>query len=182
MIAIKLNGTWATLVLVSAMGLLAAGCGSSSSKLQSSGPPEPDGRGAGAGPGGPSGPRGPSSADVLAKLPGGDEFATAKKVYANNNCARCHKLGETGGGPPAPKGGAQAGEKAGGPGGKGPRGGMVPDLTTVGADAKHTKEWITEHIRNPKAHTPQSRMPASGPEKISDADLDALAAYLASRK
>jgi cbb3-type cytochrome oxidase cytochrome c subunit len=57
-----------------------------------------------------------------------------------------------------------------------------PDLTMVGVDAKHTKEWIADHVRNPKAHTPQSRMPASGPEKISDADLDALAAYLASRK
>ena len=79
--------------------------------------------------------------------------------------------------------GGPGGEKAAGPGGKGPRGGMGgPDLTTVGADAKHTKEWIAEHIRNPKAHTPQSRMPASGPEKIGDADLDALAAYLASRK
>ena len=110
---------------------------------------------------------------MLAKLPGGDEFAAGKKVYADNNCVRCHKLGDAGGGQTAAKGGP-GGEKAAGPGGKGPRGGMGgPDLTTVGEDAKHTKEWIAEHIRNPKAHTPQSRMPASGPEKIGDADLDA---------
>src|SRR3954469_2408862 len=39
-----------------------------------------------------------SPQDVLAKLPGGDEFAAGKKVYADNKCANCHKLGDTGGG------------------------------------------------------------------------------------
>jgi cbb3-type cytochrome oxidase cytochrome c subunit len=115
---------------------------------------------------------------VLAKLPGGEEFAAGKHVYANNGCVRCHQLGETGGRPGGP-----GGSGGGMPGGKGPRGGMSgPDLTKVGAEPAHTKEWIAAHVRDPKTHKPQSRMPASGPEKISDADLDALAAYLASRK
>ena len=116
--------------------------------------------------------------EVLAKLPGGAEFAAGKRVYANNGCVRCHKLGETGGG-----GGPAMGGPPPGPGGKGPRGGSGgPDLSRTGADPVHTKEWIAAHIRDPKSHQPRSRMPASGPDKINDADLDALAAYLASRK
>ncbi len=107
----------------------------------------------------------PDNATVLAKLPGGAEFAVGKKVYADNNCARCHKLGETGGGPSGP-GGAMSG----------------PDLTKVGADLERTKQWLADHVRNPKSHKPQSRMPASGPEKINDGDLSALADYLVSRK
>ena len=120
-------------------------------------------------------PGAPTAADVLAKLPGGQEYAAGKKVYADNNCAKCHKLGDTGGAPPAPKDGP--------PGGKGMSGGMSgPDLTATGAKAAHTKQWLADHVRDPKTHSPQSKMPASGPDKISDADLDALAEYLASRK
>jgi mono/diheme cytochrome c family protein len=62
----------------------------------------------------------------------------------------------------------------GGPGG--------PDLTNVGAKPEHTKEWLAEHIRQPTKHTQGSKMPPFPPEKISDADLDKLATYLASRK
>ena len=60
-------------------------------------------------------------------------------------------------------------------------GGMAkgPQLTTVGA--KRTRDWIVEHIRNPKAHNQQSRMPAFA-GKISDADLQAVGDYLASLK
>ncbi len=134
---------------------------------------------------GPMGGGGPDSATVLAKLPGGAEFAVGKKVYADNKCAQCHKLGETGGGPGGMMGGppgAPDGTKGGPPGGPG-RGGMGgPDLTKVGAEPEHTKQWLTDHVRNPKAHKPQSRMPASGADKISDSDLSALADYLASRK
>jgi mono/diheme cytochrome c family protein len=108
-------------------------------------------------------PAGPSAEEVLAKLPGGDDVAAGKKIYVNTNCANCHKLGE-------------AGSR---PGGRGPRG---PDLTSVGADSEHTKQWIADHIRNPKTHKPQSRMPAYGPDKITDADLAVLAEYLAGRK
>ncbi len=144
---------------MAAVGLLLAGCGK---PVPSTGPGTPP----------PTGPGpGPSSAggDVLSKLPGGDEFAAGKKVYADNNCARCHKLGDTGGGGPM--------------GAKGGPGGMNgPDLSSVGADAAHTPRWLADHVRDPKAHKPQSRMPASGPDKIADADLTALSAYLASRK
>ena len=117
---------------------------------------------------------------MLAELPGGAEHATGKKVYADNNCARCHKLSETGG--------AAMGEMSGPPGrpggpGMGGRPGMGgPDLTKTAAAADHTKDWLAAHIRDPKTHRQRSSMPPSGPDKISDADLDALAAYLASMK
>jgi cbb3-type cytochrome oxidase cytochrome c subunit len=56
-----------------------------------------------------------------------------------------------------------------------------PDLSHVGADPTHTSDWLIEHIRNPKAHKPDSRMPAFE-GKISDEDLKAIAEYLASLK
>lgn len=148
---------------VAVVGLFLAGCGKPAPST-GTGTPPPSGPGPG------NGPAPSAGGDVLSKLPGGDEFAAGKKVYADNNCARCHKLGDTGGG--------------GGPmGAKGGPGGMNgPDLTAVGADAAHTARWLADHVRDPKAHKPQSRMPASGPDKIADADLTALSAYLASRK
>jgi cbb3-type cytochrome oxidase cytochrome c subunit len=57
-----------------------------------------------------------------------------------------------------------------------------PDLTAVGRTPEHTVDWLAAQIRDPKTHKPTSRMPAFGPEKLPDADLKALAAYLASRK
>ena len=110
---------------------------------------------------------GPPPEEVLAKLPGGEEFAAGKKLYANNKCANCHKLGETGSGP---------GGKMGGPPGRG------PDLTSTGANPEHTRQWLADHIRDPKTHKAESRMPTFGPDRISDADLALLAEYLASRK
>ena len=158
--------------------------------LGAAGCTKPDDTGGGTTPLGPMGGGGPDSATVLAKLPGGAEFAVGKKVYADNKCAQCHKLGETGGGPGGMMGGPPSGGPdgmKGGPDGMPPgvpgRGGMGgPDLTKVGAEPEHTKQWITDHVRNPKAHKPQSRMPANGADKISDGDLSALADYLASRK
>ena len=132
------------------MGLVLLGCG----KKPEASPAQP-------GPGGMPGPGGgPSAEEVSGKLPGGYEFVAAKKVYANNNCANCHKLGETGGG-----------KRPGG-----------PDLTTVGAKPEHTKQWIADHVRDPKSHKGKSMMPAYGADKISDADLNLLAEYLASQK
>lgn len=63
------------------------------------------------------------------------------------------------------------------------RGGMGkgPDLAKVGADPKHTPEWLTEHIKNPKSHKLDSRMPAFA-SKINDDDLRALVEFLASLK
>ena len=56
-----------------------------------------------------------------------------------------------------------------------------PDLGKLGADAAHTPQWLADHVRNPKAHKPQSRMPAYA-GKIPEEDLIALADYLASLK
>jgi cbb3-type cytochrome oxidase cytochrome c subunit len=79
--------------------------------------------------------------------------AAGQSIYAANNCARCHALG--------------------GQGGR-----MGPDLTRVGAAPGRTAQWLMEHVRNPKAHNPSSRMPAFS--SINDQDLTALGAYLAS--
>ena len=248
---IRIRTSWAwpvRLGLVFMAGCLLQGCNKDKSSTEPTGGP-PQG----------SPPQGPgaSATDVLAKLPGGEEFAAAKKVYANNNCANCHKLGDTGGGmrggppegiggPPGgfggPKGGPPGGfggpkggppdgkggppEGAGGPKGGppdgkggppegtggpkggppegfggpgGPKGGPPdgkgggrpggnrggpggPDLTHVGSNPEHTAQWLADHIRDPKSHKPQSRMPTYGSDKISDADLMLLAQYLASQK
>ena len=50
-----------------------------------------------------------------------------------------------------------------------------------GGEAEHTAAWLVAHIKNPKAHNPGSRMP-SFEGHISDKDLLALGAYLASLK
>ena len=151
------------LVLFFLAALAVAGCEKKVSAPTSAGPiPAPQGGMPGGG------------AAVAEKLPGGPEFAAGKKLYADNNWARCHKLGETGG---APMGGPPGGMK-GGPGGMG----SGPELTMTGANPAHTPEWLSAHIRDPKAHSPQSRMPATGPDRLSDADLKVLAEYLAGRK
>jgi mono/diheme cytochrome c family protein len=82
--------------------------------------------------------------------------AAGRSVFEANGCARCHSIG--------------------GQGGR-----MGPDLTRVGAEAGHTPQWLVEHVKNPKAHNPSSRMPAFE-GRISDRDLLALGAYLASLK
>ena len=81
--------------------------------------------------------------------------AAGKTVYANNGCAKCHAISG--------------------------QGGNGPDLTRVAANPEHTSEWLVAHIKNPKAHNPGSRMP-SFEGRISDKDLLALGAYLASLK
>jgi cbb3-type cytochrome oxidase cytochrome c subunit len=69
---------------------------------------------------------------------------------------------------------------AGGTAGGGGRGRMRgPNLGTVGA--AHTVDWLMTHVRNPRAHTPDSSMPAYE-AKIPPQDLRALAEYLASLK
>jgi mono/diheme cytochrome c family protein len=90
---------------------------------------------------------------------GGEPQASSpgQKVFAANGCARCHSLGA----------GAGPGHKV--------------DLSRVGADPSHTVEWISEHIRDPKSHRPDSRMPAYA-NRIPAQDLRVLAEYLASLK
>ena len=160
------HGIFVALVGI-AFGLVAIGCGQEKETTSGNTPAPTTGTPSG-------GPPGATPEEVLAKLPGGAEFAAGKKAYANNGCVRCHKLGETGGssGPGGP----------GGPG-KGKSGGRgAPDLTKAGSQAEHTKPWLADHIRDPKAHNQRSSMPLYGPDKISNADLDNLAEYLASMK
>jgi mono/diheme cytochrome c family protein len=91
------------------------------------------------------------------------QTASARPLF-ENNCAKCHTI--PGSAPPAD--------------GKGGRG-KGPDLTRVGADSTHTVDWIAEHIRNPKTHKPDSRMP-SFDGKLQPADIRALAEMLAAMK
>ena len=115
-----------------------------------------------------SGP-GPSagSANSGATSPNSDPLAAGRKLF-DANCARCHTVGGSG---------SSSGEGGGKMGGRG-RG---PDLSKVGADRSHTIDWLMAHIRNPKAHNPDSRMPAFE-GKLKDEELRALAVYLASLK
>lgn len=87
---------------------------------------------------------------------GGSAVEKGKAVYASFRCAQCHRIGGQGG--------------SGG-----------PDLSRVGANPSRTPEWLKEHIKNPRAHSPSSRMPGFE-GKIPDADLDNLVAYLGSLK
>jgi mono/diheme cytochrome c family protein len=101
-----------------------------------------------------------------------DRLAAGRRVFEANDCARCHAVG---GGP------AGAGSPDGVPRmGRGGRN-RGPDLAHVGQDPAHTVAWLMEHVRDPKSHKPESRMP-SFEGKISEDDLRALAEYLASLK
>lgn len=62
------------------------------------------------------------------------------------------------------------------------RGGKGPNLAKIAADPKHTKSWISEHIRNPKSHNEDSKMPKFDSGKMKDAELKTLVDYLASLK
>src|SRR5437764_14915900 len=84
------------------------------------------------------------------------QLANAPALMQTNGCGRCH-------------------------GGGGGRRGNGPDLSHEGADPQHTAQWIADHIKNPQSHTPGSRMPAFA-GKMSDSDIQAVAAYLASLK
>jgi mono/diheme cytochrome c family protein len=83
-------------------------------------------------------------------------IAEGKKVYEANRCANCHAISGKGG-------------KAG------------PDLTRTGADPKHTAAWFEAEVKNPKAHKPDSKMPAYA-DRIKGHELQSLAAYLTSLK
>jgi mono/diheme cytochrome c family protein len=137
-----------TAAILFAFLVAVTGCGSTKDSSNSETKMEPD-------------PASYKAAAVLGKLPGGEEYSQGKKVYADNECARCHKLGETGGG---------ASQTSG------------PNLSKVGIVQGYTKKWLADHIRDPKTHKAESRMPSFPAERISDSDLNALVDYLASRK
>ena len=82
-------------------------------------------------------------------------LAAGAKVYDANGCGGCHMINE--------KGGTNG-----------------PDLSAVGADAKHTPKWLETKIVNPKASKPDSAMPPY--DSIKGKDLSNLVAYLGSLK
>jgi mono/diheme cytochrome c family protein len=82
------------------------------------------------------------------------KIVLGRTVFQSSGCARCHAIG-----------------------GKGGR--MGPDLSHVGAE--RSAKWIMDHVRNPQAHEPSSRMPAFE-GRMSDQNLQALGAYLAGLK
>ena len=90
--------------------------------------------------------------------PGTPTAATGPELF-QQHCAKCH---------PTP-GQASKGR------GKG------PDLAKSAADPEHTAEWIAAHIRDPKIHSPESRMPAFE-STLSAADIRTLAEYITTLK
>ncbi len=106
-------------------------------------------------------------------------YAAGRKVFDNNRCKQCHATSGLGNlAPGGPPGGPPAGPP-GGPGGP-PKMGGGPNLSTIGA--RHDADWIAAHVRDPQSHKPGSKMPKYPEGKINDADLKALADYLASLK
>jgi mono/diheme cytochrome c family protein len=90
------------------------------------------------------------------------------------------KRGGGGGGPPGGGGGGfggPGGGKGGGFGGRG--GGRGPDLSKIGG--KRKSDWIAAHIKDPKSHNPQSRMPEFE-SKLEEKEIKSIADYLASLK
>lgn len=83
--------------------------------------------------------------------------AAGKKVYEANGCAACHVVAGRGG-------------KTG------------PDLSHIAANKKNTAARLGAVIRDPKKALNTEKMPAYPADKIKDADLKALVAYLGSLK
>ena len=89
-------------------------------------------------------------------LPAARQAATGESIFKANNCGRCHMLNG--------------------------QGGMIgPDLSHEGANPQHNAQWIADHIKNPKTHSPGSRMPSFA-GRIPDSDIQTLAEYLAGLK
>ena len=109
--------------------------------------------------------------------------AAGKKVFVASGCFRCHTINNVRGpvGPGMPGAGGPMPPMPPMPPGFPGRPGRGPDLGKVGADETHTVEWLQEYIRDPRQKKPDSKMPPVG-KKIKDADLRALAEYLASLK
>jgi mono/diheme cytochrome c family protein len=102
----------------------------------------------------PGGPGGPAAVKPAAN-------ATAEEMF-QQQCVKCHR----------PAG------QAGGP--KGKMGG--PDLTKPAEDSAHnTADWIAEHIKDPKAHNPMSRMPKFE-ATLTPEQIKKLADYVAGMK
>jgi len=83
------------------------------------------------------------------------QIAAGAKVYDASGCGGCHMING--------KGGAAG-----------------PDLSTTGADPKHTAKWMEVQVVTPKVHKADSAMPAG--DTIKGKDLTNLSAYLTSLK
>jgi len=120
-------------------------------------------------PGGPERSNAPAAQDSPEPRPsqpkpdagGSDQFAAGKEVF-QRSCARCHRIG---------------GSEGGGGGFGRSRG---PDLGTIGRT--RDADWLMAFVRDPKSRKPGSNMPAIPPQRLTDEDLRAVAAYLASLK
>lgn len=88
--------------------------------------------------------------------PSGGTLTAGQGVFQNSGCTRCHTIN-----------------------GQGGRRG--PDLSHVGADPRHTPQWLAAYVKNPQQVDPKSRMPAFG-GRVSDSNLQAVGTYLASLK
>lgn len=78
-----------------------------------------------------------------------------KKVYKQNGCGGCHKIGSEG---------AESG----------------PELTHIAADPKHNAKWMEEAIVSPQVHNKETKMPAF--DSIKGKELKSLVAYMLSLK
>jgi len=85
------------------------------------------------------------------------DIAAGSKVFMANGCTACHVIGDKGG-------------KTG------------PELTKIGADKKWPPSKLSAVIRDPKKLNAAAKMPAYGPDKITDKELKTLVAYMQSLK
>jgi mono/diheme cytochrome c family protein len=133
--------------------------GKKSDTVASSGPPTsaPARRGPPGGGGGDGSDRSSRPAETKSSEPapadGGSASTEGRQVF-QQHCTRCHKTDGSGGG-------------------------RAPDLATIGQN--HDEDWFVGFVRNPKSQKPNSRMP-SFEGKLSDAELKAVARYLAGLK
>jgi len=88
----------------------------------------------------------PDNADAFSQAPT-DPLAAAG-IFVSSGCDACHKVNGSGGtlGPPL-----------------------------NGVAARHSREWVAQHLRNPRSQTPGTAMPAF---PFSDHDRDLLISYL----
>ncbi len=91
--------------------------------------------------------------------PGGAAAGGSSNELFTTHCGKCHSLAEAGSEPMK----------------------KAPNLGKAGADASHTVEWLSEYIRSPKTHKPESKMPAFA-EKLKPEEIKAIAEYLATLK
>lgn len=132
-----------SLTPVAVVALVVASCGPSGNTQQQLSAPPGSSREASEGSRRPPPPPNNAAADAT---PG-------QKVFAAQNCGKCHALNGAGKG---------------------------LDLSKVGT--KHDKAWIADHIRDAKKHNPMSKMEPFPEDRLNAKDLDTLAEYLAGLK